>query len=122
MSSSYGSSDEEFDMQEEEDPAIIVAMHANKKLKHGGSTMGRWKLWRDKIDAHNRLIRNYFPEDTTYPKLYFQRRFRMSIELFKRIAEKLASHDRFFQQRRNVVGELGHITFQKVTAALRMLA
>ena len=28
----------------------------------------------------------------------------------------------FFQQRRNAAGELGHSTFQKVTAALRMLA
>ena len=46
----------------------------------------------------------------------------MSTELFRRIAEKLASHDRFFQQRRNAAGELGHSTFQKVTAALRMLA
>jgi hypothetical protein len=46
----------------------------------------------------------------------------MSIELFKHIAERLASHDRFFQQRRNAAGELGHSTFQKVTAALCMLA
>ena len=28
----------------------------------------------------------------------------------------------FFQQRRNAAGELGHSTFHKVTAALRMLA
>ena len=47
--------------------------------------------------------------------------FRMSTELFRRIGEKLASHDRFFQQRRNAAGELGHITFQKVTTALRLL-
>ena len=46
----------------------------------------------------------------------------MSTELFRCIAEKLASHDRFFQQRRNVAGELGHSTFHKMTAALRMLA
>ena len=46
----------------------------------------------------------------------------MSTELFRRIAEKLASHDWYFQQRRNAAGELGHSTFQKVTAALRMLA
>ena len=52
----------------------------------------------------------------------FVERFRTSTELFKRIAEKLASHDHFFQQRRNATGELGHNTFQKVTAALRMLA
>ena len=67
-------------------------------------------------------MKNYFVENPTYPKSYFRRRFRMSTDLFRRIAEKLASHDRFFQQRRNDVGELGHSTFLKVTAALRMLA
>ena len=46
----------------------------------------------------------------------------MSTELFRRIVEKLASHDRCFQQRRNAAGELGHSTFQKVTTALCMLA
>jgi hypothetical protein len=31
-------------------------------------------------------------------------------------------YDRFFEQMRNAIGELGHNTIQKVTAALRMLA
>ena len=84
--------------------------------------MGRQKIWRDKIDADNRLMRHYFVDNPVYPESYFRRRFRMSTELFRRIAEKLAIHDCFFQQRRNAAGELGHSTFQKVTAALRMLA
>ena len=98
MSSSYDSSEEEFDMEEEEDLAMILAMHINKKPKHGGSVMGRQKIWRDRIDAHNRLMRHYFVENPTYPESYFRRRFRMSTELFRRIAEKLASHDRFFNK------------------------
>jgi hypothetical protein len=36
--------------------------------------------------------------------------------------EDLANYDKFFYQRRNAAGELGHITYQKVTTALRMLA
>ena len=122
MTSSFDSSDKEFDLQEAEDLAIILSMQINKRPKHGGSVFGHQKLWRERIKGHNRLMRNYFVENPTYPKSYFRRRFRMSIELFKRIADQLASHDRFFQQRRNAVGELGHSTFQKVTAALRMLA
>ena len=97
MSSSYDSSEEEFDM-EEEDLAMILAMHINKKPKHCGLVMGRRKIWRDRIDAHNRLMRHYFVENPTYPESYFRRRFRMSTELFRRIAEKLASHDRFFSK------------------------
>ena len=122
MSLSHDSSDDEFDLQEEEDLAMVLAMHINKKLKHGGSVLGRQKLWRDRIDAHNRLTRHYFAENPTYPESYFRRRFRMRIELFKHIAERLTSHDQFYQQRRNGAGELGHSTFQKVTATLRMLA
>ena len=122
MSSSYDSSEEEFDIEEEEDLAMILAMHINKKPKHGGSVMGRQKIWRDRIDAHNRLMRHYFADNPVYPESYYRRRFRRNTELFRRIVEKLASHDRFFQQMRNAAGELGHNTFQKVTAALRMLA
>ena len=40
MSSSYDSSDEKFDIQEN-DLAMILAMHVNKKPKHGGLVMGR---------------------------------------------------------------------------------
>ena len=36
MSSSYDSSEEEFDVEEEEDLAMILAMHINKK------TEARW--------------------------------------------------------------------------------
>ena len=86
MSSSYDSFDEEFDLQEEEDLAMVLAMHINKKPKHGGSVFGRQKLWKERIDAHNRLMRNYFAENPTYPESYFRRRFRMSIKLFKHIA------------------------------------
>ena len=39
MSFSYDSSEEEFDIEEEEDLAMILAMHINKKSKHGG------RLW-----------------------------------------------------------------------------
>ncbi|KAK1681124.1 hypothetical protein QYE76_041972 [Lolium multiflorum] len=46
----------------------------------------------------------------------------MSLNLFKHIAAEVTKYDRFFEQRRNAAGELGHSTYQKVTAALRMLA
>ena len=35
------SSDEEFDLHEEEEIAMLVAMHKRKKPKHGGSVYGR---------------------------------------------------------------------------------
>jgi hypothetical protein len=65
---------------------------------------------------------SYFNENPTYPESYFRRHFRMSIKLFKHIATEVMKFDRFFEQQRNAAGELGHSTYQKVTAALRMLA
>jgi hypothetical protein len=42
--------------------------------------------------------------------------------LFKHIVTKVRKFDRFFEQRRNAARELGHNTYSKLTAALRMLA
>ena len=69
MSSGYTTSDEEFDLQEEEDLLMILVLHAsNKKPKHGGSVFGRQKLWRERVDAHERLMRNYFVENSINPE------------------------------------------------------
>jgi hypothetical protein len=46
----------------------------------------------------------------------------MGIKLFETICECVTKFDRFFEQRRNAAGELGHSSIQKVTTALRMLA
>jgi hypothetical protein len=64
----------------------------------------------------------YFNEHPTFRESYIRRHFHMSIALFKRIAKEVTNYDRFFEQRGNAAGELGHSTFQKVTPALRMLA
>ena len=50
------SSDEEFDLHEEEDIAMLVAMHKGKKPKHGGSVYGRAFIRRERIDAHKWLM------------------------------------------------------------------
>jgi hypothetical protein len=122
MNSSYDDSDDEFDMEEDEAISMLLAWRANKKTKIGGSAFDRQKLWRERIEGHNKLMRMYFNDDATFPESYFRCYFRMSIGLFKQIAEVVAKYDTYFVQKRNAAGELGHSTYQKVTAALRMLA
>jgi hypothetical protein len=124
MSSSLynSSSDDECDLSEEEDIATILALRANKRPKHDGSIFGRQKLRRERIDGHNKLMRRYFVDHPIYPENYFRRCFRMIIKLFETICECVTKFDRFFKQRRNATGELGHSSIQKVTTALRMLA
>jgi hypothetical protein len=55
MSSSvdYSSSDDEWDMLEEEDIAMSMDLHhnSNKRPKHGGLVLGHEKLWRDRIEG-----------------------------------------------------------------------
>jgi hypothetical protein len=46
----------------------------------------------------------------------------MGIDLFKSIADAMKMHDSFLKQRRNCAKDLGHSTYQKVTAALRKMA
>ena len=95
MSSSYTSSDEERDLEEEEELAMLLAVHLNKKPKLGGSVVGRQRLWRERIEGHNKLMRMYFCENPTYPERYFRRRFRMRISLFDKIAKGVTKYDRF---------------------------
>jgi hypothetical protein len=97
---------------------MLLAYRVVKKPKIGGSVFGRQKLRRDRIEGHEKLMRSYFNENPIFPENYF----RMSIDLFKHIATEVIRYDRFFEQRRNAAGELGHSTYQKVTAALRILA
>ena len=49
-------------------------------------------------------------------------RFCMGRPLFMRILAMVEAHDKWFVQRRDSVGRLGHSALVKVTAAHRMLA
>jgi hypothetical protein len=109
-------------LNEEEDIAMLVAMHKGKKPKHGGSVYGRAFIRRERVEAHKWLMRNYFGSPPVFPERYFRRRFRISKDLFIHICNSVKQHDRSFEQRRNCAGLLGHSTEQKVTAALRMMA
>ena len=52
------SSDDEFDLHEEEEIDMLVTMHKRKKPKHGGSVYGRAFIQRERIDVHKQLVRN----------------------------------------------------------------
>ena len=71
-------SGEEFDLNEEEDIAMLVAMHKRKKPKHGGSVYGHAFIRRERVEAHMRLMRKYFGSPSIFSESYFRRRFRMS--------------------------------------------
>ena len=55
-------------VEEEEDIVMVLAVHEhmNKRPKRGGSVRGTVKLRRERIDADQRLMRNYFIENPIY--------------------------------------------------------
>ena len=110
----YTTSDEEFGI-EEEDITMVLLLHKNKKPKHGFLVMGREYIWRQRLEAHAKLMANYFVDRPVFLERYFRRRFRLGIDSFKHIAECVKLHDNFLEQRRNCIGILGHSTYQKVT-------
>jgi hypothetical protein len=68
------------------------------------------------------LYADYFhPESVLYQK-YFRCRFRMSMKLFGRITEGVHLHDPYFRCKPNATGKLGFSSYQKCSAAIRMLA
>ncbi|XP_019194852.1 PREDICTED: uncharacterized protein LOC109188679 [Ipomoea nil] len=94
----------------------------NQPPSHGGSTFGHRVIHRDREEADRRLWNDYFSEYPKYSEAMFRRRFRMSRNLFLRIANAVKGHDNYFVQRKDRIGRLGLSTLQKVTAAFRILA
>ncbi|XP_050286616.1 uncharacterized protein LOC126725756 isoform X1 [Quercus robur] len=77
---------------------------------------------RNHLAGHERLYLDYFADSPVYSEKVFRRRFRMSRTLFLNIISKVEAHDPYFVQKRNGGKKLGLSSFQKITAALRMLA
>lgn len=74
-------SDDEFDLAKEEDIALLLVMCKRKKPKHGIFVFDREYILREWVEAHKRLMRNYFVTPPIFSERYFRRRFRMSNDL-----------------------------------------
>ncbi|XP_021311806.1 uncharacterized protein LOC110433631 [Sorghum bicolor] len=101
---------------------LVQAAFSNEKGKHGGSVKGHRVLHRDRQGGHDRMFQDYLADNPTYTDEMFRRRYRMSRDLFKRIMKAVEEHDDYFVQKRNAANVLGLSSFQKITAAMRMLA
>ncbi|XP_062028623.1 uncharacterized protein LOC133744545 [Rosa rugosa] len=68
------------------------------------------------------MLADYFVDRPVFKDPVFRTRYRMSLNLFKRISTDLCQYDRYFVQRSDATGKVGLLPEQKMTAALRMLA
>jgi L-lysine 2,3-aminomutase len=87
-----------------------------------GSVTRRITVPRNHDDVHEALMQDYFAEVSTYPPSIFRRMYRMRQELFVKIVQACEANCRYFTRRRNSAGTLGFSLYQKISAAMRVIA
>ncbi|GJU43485.1 ALP1-like protein isoform X1 [Tanacetum coccineum] len=107
----------------------------NQEAEGSGSGIKRTRTYipRDREEAEQRLLEDYFGNDDTppkYPEENFRRRYRMSSTLFAKIVNDITSYDaqplpeyfHFFRQRIDAIGRNSIGPILKITSAIRQLA
>ena len=87
-----------------------------------GSQMGRITIYRNRALGHEHLMRDYFAKVPTYPPRLFRRRYRMRRSLFVKIVNDCEAASQYFKRRRSAAGVMGFSAYQKISAAMRVLA
>ena len=133
-STDWSSSDsEDSDLDEllhEDDSEMMMAILGLKEIKdraklldrRTGSMMGRICIPQNRALGHEMLMQDYFTEVPTYPPRLFRRRYRMRRSLFETIVKDCEANSNYFDQRRNNAGTMGFSPYQKISAAMRVLA
>ncbi|XP_071688777.1 uncharacterized protein [Rutidosis leptorrhynchoides] len=109
---------------------LLDAMDQEDEARYSRTIFRRRRLQRDQIDTGNRLYKDYFSDNPTFPGDYFRNRYRMSKSLFNRIGHAILSYEsqpktdyfQYVDQRFDVTGQLAFNIFQKCTSAIRQLA
>ncbi|XP_062027743.1 uncharacterized protein LOC133743708 [Rosa rugosa] len=68
------------------------------------------------------MLADYFVDRPVFKDPVFRTRYRMSLNLFKRISTDICQYDRYFVQMSDATGKVKLLPEQKMTAALGMLA
>lgn len=94
-----------------------------ERRPRGGSRPGKGpNVERESRKLDSILYRQYFSADPIYDHATFRRRFRVSKNVFDKLFNAIVARDPYFTQGRDCTGKKGHSPFQKITAAMRLLA
>ncbi|XP_020155544.1 uncharacterized protein [Aegilops tauschii subsp. strangulata] len=124
VESSDGSSNEE---KYSDETAMMQAVLEDAEcaeehvLNFKGSIKGHRVLNRNRAHGHLTLMADYFAPDALFTG-HFHRHFRMRKAVFDRIYHGIRSYDDYFILKKDAMGTIGFSSYQKCTAALRMLA
>ncbi|KAK1628029.1 hypothetical protein QYE76_002344 [Lolium multiflorum] len=118
------SSEEESDDEFFTDAALLIHEHIVSQIPvHRGSLPGRAAaLDRKRERGHDQLYNDYFKPKSFFVPSMFRRRFRMTRPLFRRIMDAVKIYDDYFCAKVDAIGKVGLSSYQKCTAAIRMLA
>ncbi|KAK1605723.1 hypothetical protein QYE76_029396 [Lolium multiflorum] len=104
--------------------SMIHEFTSNPGPQHRGSVKGRSKNQsRNRMAGQARLHKDYFHlTNPIFPEKLFRRRYRMSRDMFLVIIRGVRNYDPYFQCRPDATGVLGFTSYQKCSAAIRMLS
>ncbi|XP_071700097.1 uncharacterized protein [Rutidosis leptorrhynchoides] len=122
-----------YDFDSEDERIIALIQHLeddDDEVESERVPRSRIYIPRNREEAGENLLKDYFSDTPVFPPYKFKRRFRMRIELFLRISQGISnfdSHDtpehfRFFRERFDAIGRPTFTILQKMTSALRQLA
>ncbi|KAK1670500.1 hypothetical protein QYE76_058659 [Lolium multiflorum] len=95
-------------------PDLGFAMAAARKVS---------RTWLPPVEGQLQLHKDYFHlTDPVFKEKMFRRRYKMSRELFLVILRGIRNYDPYFQCRPDATGALGFTSYQKCSAAIRMLS
>ncbi|XP_071728321.1 uncharacterized protein [Rutidosis leptorrhynchoides] len=108
---------------------LHVAVCVDGEASSSRVPRSRIYIARDREDAAIRLYNDYFAESPVFPDKYFNRRFRMSRELFLRIVEGISIFNSavipdyfiYFLERPDATGRQSLTILQKCTSAIRQM-
>ena len=92
----------DFDGDDELQLIMIAAMEEerlNREIcsrRRSGSIEGHAIIYRNRVQGHERLYRDYFSETAIYLAHLFKRRFWMNRSLFLHILTMVEAYDRYF--------------------------
>uniref|UniRef100_M4BKA7 Uncharacterized protein n=1 Tax=Hyaloperonospora arabidopsidis (strain Emoy2) TaxID=559515 RepID=M4BKA7_HYAAE len=102
---------------------VVQPAKRSADARLGDSTQGRL-VNKDcnRVQGHERLMKDYIAENPTYNAIDLRRRFCMSRPLFLRIMDTVQQVDGYFAQKPDATGQMGFLVLQKCTSAMRQLA
>ncbi|XP_071729235.1 uncharacterized protein [Rutidosis leptorrhynchoides] len=94
---------------------VVIRREAEEQNEDQSSRRKRRYIRRDRVEAHNRLMNDYFVQDPKYLPEYFKRRYRISQSLIEKIIEERTSRESLQNFTRCIIDLYGNVYMREPT-------